>query len=224
MKPQFIKIVFGALYVIYQRKSVLFKALILPFILFLLLDFATLSNPPQILICFIFIAKLALYTVYAIITHRIILLGENSVPRWGFITWSKRESLFILYLFALILITTLAFMLALIEPYLGLFLGVVVSVYVTARLSLVFPAIAIDNKLSLKSSWSLSNNHQLLVVLVVALFPVLFTIPNMVLSLLPYSFGIVSLFDTFTTVIVIASLSIAYNEIYQYEMQATNTF
>ena len=70
------------------RKNRLITALSVPFVLFLLLEYLwpyfDFPNLPGYLSWVYQIPNTFLYSVYAVITHRIILLGEDSVSKWGF--------------------------------------------------------------------------------------------------------------------------------------------
>ena len=211
---KFTDIVLGATGCVYQFRTALAKALLAPFLFYMLLDAAELLEPGAIASFGLSIAGIMVQTLFAITTHRVILLGPQAVPEWGLFDWSKREMMFALYLVSLGLILVPALLLLLV-PAVGwaLFLGL--ACWLVGRLSLVFPATAIDQGVSFKLSWELTRQHQILMILVVAVFPVILLLPAMLLSFLPYTFVLTSFLTTFSTVFTVAALSVAYKAICQ---------
>ena len=200
-------------YVILYKRP-LAKALLVPFVLFMLLDVTELFEPNLLVSIVTGVLALMVQTVFAITTHRMILLGPNSVPEWGLFKWSKRETFFALHVIGLGLTMVPIALLGLI-PIVGLAIAIGTMCWVFARLSLVFPAIAIDQGVSFKLSWDLTKNRQLLMFLVVVVFPLALMIPANLLSFLPYSFLLTSLLATFATVFMVAALSVSYRLIYR---------
>lgn len=221
-KPEFIKIVAGALMLVYARRSTLLKALLLPFIMLLGLDaasyYATSSYMPWLL----YIPELAVYTVFAIIIHRVILLGPESVPKWGMRFWALRELYFLFHLIALTIASLALLFTSIFIPHVGIVPGLIVTFYLFIRLSLVFPASAIDDGVTLKTSWSLTKKHQLLMLYIIIIAPILFGIPTLLAGLITDAYWITTVIDMFVTIYVVSSLSLAYSEILKYEITANN--
>jgi isoprenylcysteine carboxyl methyltransferase (ICMT) family protein YpbQ len=69
------------------------------------------SNPAgfTLLVFVLLITSTAVYTLYAITVHRLMLLGDNSVPRYGLFKWSWRETRFIIWAIAVSLICGFVF-------------------------------------------------------------------------------------------------------------------
>lgn len=205
-------------YVITYRRP-LAKALLVPFLLYMLLDTLELAELNIVFLILLDLATIIVQTVFAITTHRMILLGPNSVPEWGLFKWSKRETMFALYLVALRIIFILsAFVFAPIFAPIGvggLALLIGFSAWLLSRLSLVFPAIAIDQGVSFKLSWQLTKHHQILMLFVIIVFPMLLFIPAAVVSALPYTLLLTSFLTAFATLFVVAGLSVAYRAIYK---------
>jgi hypothetical protein len=130
-----------------------------------------------------------LFTLFAVTCHRLVLLGSESVTTPFFPRWSWRESRFFAWLVAICLIHMLAWYVILFPP-----LTVAVNVsaaaresgtwaewassiaripalYVFARLSLVFPATAIDKRPDLRWTWDLTRNNGWRLVVVVGVLP-----------------------------------------------------
>lgn len=221
-KPQFIKIVTGALMLVYVHRSILLKALLFPFLMLLALDAVSYSVASSYMTWLLYIPELAVYTVFAIIIHRVILLGPESVPKWGIRFWSLRELYFLFHLIA-ITIVSMAFMFtSIFIPYVGIVPGLIITFYLFIRLSLVFPASAIDHGVTFKTSWTLTKKHQLLMLYIIIIAPILFGIPTLLAGLITDAYWITSVIDMFVTVYVVSSLSLAYGEILKFENTANN--
>ena len=210
---EFKKIVLGAFGYIFQYKKELAKALFVPFVIYVALDFSVLIRPNPFGAFFIGVLSIGIQTIFAITTHRMVLLGPASVPNWGVYTWSKRETFFALHLIGLAIILIPIGFLSLI-PTIGIVIAVALICWLLGRLSLVFPAIAIDQGVSFKYSWELTKNRNILMFLVVIIFPILLTLPAFALSYLPYTTLLSSIVSTFATIFVVSSLSVAYKVIY----------
>ena len=87
------------------------------------------------------------------------------------------------------------------------------GVWVFSRLSLVFPAIAIDQSVSYNFSWIVTKNFQFLMCLVVIAFPIILAIPGYFLDMLPYGFIASTVLNSLTTVLMVAALSVTYKGI-----------
>ncbi|PHS13552.1 MAG: hypothetical protein COA86_17020 [Kangiella sp.] len=211
------KIVLYALgYLISYRKE-LAKSLVIPFVAIFVKDLPEINGTGFYFnILLSSIMSVLLYTFVAITTHRVILLGPNHIAKWGIYIPTWREAYFVLYSIGLALLIALMSLISFL-PIIGGVLTIVFIIYIMARLSLVFPAIATDHKWSFSDSWNATQDHQLLMVLVVGIFPFFLTIPGIVLSYIPYANWLNTLVSLFTTVFVVAVLSVAFKEITQEE-------
>ena len=201
---------------VYAFRVQLSKALLFPFILSVLLDIISVSMSNIYISVIYSILSLMIKTIFAVTTHRMILLGPDSVPEWGTAKWSSRETAFILYLLAL------AFMIFIISiiiqvPVFGvLIFFVLIFLYLVLlipRLSLVFPAIAVGDSCSFKTSWAVTRNYQKEMIFATILIPLTASIPIIILLYLPYTFLLVSVLKNVTTVIGVAALSLSYKYI-----------
>ena len=116
-------------------------------------------------------------TVFAITCHRLVILGDGSVPVYGQLSWSNREWRFV-GLFLVVGLTLLAGFLLGWLPF--VFLGTVLAskskiwliplvsvavvcvfgaTYYAARISLILPACAIDKRLGIRESMVLTENN-----------------------------------------------------------------
>jgi hypothetical protein len=215
---EFGKVVAGAFFYVGKYRQVLIKALAIPFVVYLAIDASTLLDLPLALSWLLAILGVGVQTIFAITTHRVVLLGSNSVSTWGITSWSNRETSFVLHIIGLVLLMIPLAILGLI-PVLGGIIALVIICWVSGRLSLVFPGIAVDKGVSFRLSWELTEQYQMLMFLVVVIFPVLLAIPAILLNFLPYTFLLTSLLSTFVVVFEVAALSMAYqlitNDVYE---------
>lgn len=218
MKPTFLNVALSAVYILYQQRTILLQKLAIPFVVLTTLELVQGRQTAMILLQVVTIAFVA------IITHRIVLLGPNSVPKWG-ICFSLRETIFSIFFVVVALIFVIVFLLAsaiaaplsAIHPVLTVATGAFVAIYITARISLVMPAIAVDHNTYFSYAWTLSKNHKTLMNLVIALPPILLGLPYYLLELIPLLKWAVYFWDFIATVITVAVLSTAYKSIYDYE-------
>ncbi len=210
----FKEIIIGAIGYVWHYKGNLFKALAIPFGLYMLLDASDLLDPGLAASTVLEVIGVMVQTVFAVTTHRIILLGPEAVPEWGILRWTKRETFFALHVVALVVIALALWTLANI-PAAGWLLAFVLILWVVGRLSLVFPAIAIDQGVSFNYAWTLTRHHQLLMVLVVVVFPLFLLVPFYLVSMIPYTFVISSFLLILSNVFTVAALSVAYKLIYK---------
>jgi hypothetical protein len=104
----------------------------------------------------------ALFTLFAVTCHRIVLIGETSVPKYGLRSWTDRETRFfgwilVSFFYALLVLGPILlamFLLVFLTDFvdkgqvkywiiLGTILAAVPVMYVVARLAVLFPATAI---------------------------------------------------------------------------------
>ncbi len=210
------KIYLGALaYVVEYRKSLL-QALLIPVILSAAIDFVQIAENNTLYAFVLSIIQAVLNTLILVNIHRIVLLGPDSVPKWG-MEWTRRESLFLLHMFMLILIGFSIFILTtmLISTfgiegvYVFIIAGLIVA-YVVSRFFLVLPAIAVDQRLSLMESWRLTKQRQFLTMLVVFVFPTLLMLGMGLLAYIPYIEYLLILLLFVLIVVTITAVSVTY--------------
>ncbi len=207
-------VVLSAIRYVFEYKGTLIKALLIPFCLYVLLDLAEYLELTTTAKVIASILGWVAHTLFAVTTHRVVLLGPKSIPKWGTLSWSKRETLFALHILGLGIVVIPLAIFSLV-PVIGVVLVICSVFWVIGRLSLVFPAIAIDQGVSYIYSWNITKNYQLLMVLVVIVFPILLLAPALLLSFIPYGFIGTSILSTFATVFTVAALSVTYKEVFQ---------
>ncbi len=206
---EFRKIIFGAFYIVYEYRTSLAKALATPFLAYLAIEGCAYLDVPDFISWFLAALAWVVYAIIAITTHRVVLLGPNSVPEWGIASWSRRETYFILHILAFGLIAMGLSLLSFI-PIVGVIAALLVICWLLPRFSLVFPGIAVDKGVTFKLSWELTENHQLHMFLIVVLFPILLAIPAIIFGLIPHGSFLSSICAAFVIVFEITALSLTY--------------
>ena len=217
----FQEVVSSAFRIVYDRRDTLVRALSWPLGGLILIGLFELTKLGAILSFFTGVLSLVIQVIFAITTHRIVLLGEDSVSKWGITAWTTRETYFLLHIIGLALMCIPPSMLIMFFPgnVLATIVVALLVCWIFSRFSLVFPGIAVDKGITFQLSWQLSQNYQLLMFLVVILFPLLLAIPIILLSFIPYSNFLVSIFSAIILVFEVAALSVAYklitSEVYE---------
>ena len=171
------------------------------------------------------------YTIFAINIHRIVLIGEKSVTRWGVNRWTIRESLFFLHLIGVILLfnsTSIFFQIIKFLPatdlwlannFIGPFFTLIFffSLYVVSRVSFCFPGLAIDKCVTFYSSWKLTKNHKVLMIFVTIFLTILFSLLSSAIGMIPYIKWLSFIIDLLGTIIAVACLSLTYKSIYEFK-------
>ena len=205
-----IKIFVGAFSVVYHRRVALLKSLVLPLVFAVVLQIISYL---ELLGLWMFIVMpfliCLIYTLIAVNTHRVILIGEEAVSEWGSLKVTMREVRFTIYSFvvALLLLWSVVFTFI---PYVGKALAFIYMAYVLGRSSLVFPAIATDQRWGLSKSWMHTQNYQLMMALVVTVFPIIVGVPWLILEDLPYTDIVLGILALPATILTISALSCAY--------------
>lgn len=165
-------------------------ALAVPLALMIVLDkLLSLSNLEQ-LKWPIEIISMAIYVLFAITCHRLVLIGDQSVPKYGLLKWTQRETQF----FGWCLVLMLAFIVPwliffmfffnsfLLAPAMGLVesdsgrimivsLSFLPSLYIVSRLGVLYPATAVERPADMKWAWNLSKNNGWRLTFVIGLLP-----------------------------------------------------
>jgi hypothetical protein len=188
------KVLFGAFLVPWWNRRAFVRALAIPFAALVTLSLAWYFGQeyvPALANWFLYALYVALFALFAITCHRLVLLDPPSVaPSWV-PRWSRRETRFFLWLLALGLISTSVILASATvlstlilnlrdlptgEPRDTWFVWIltaanVPALYLFARLCLVFPATAVDRKVNLQWAWALSANNGWRLFLIVAVLP-----------------------------------------------------
>ncbi len=197
-----------------EERQTLLRVLVLPFFALLILKLLFLLAIPSATKTFLmYVADLALYTLFAVTTHRIVLIGADSVPDWGITSWKKRETIFLLTYVGITLMAAPFLVITLIPlPYAtGIIFAAFLALWIFGRLSLALPSIAIEKAMTLQEAWNASRNHQLLMFLVVLIYPFTTALVNLLLQPLANNSFIFSAISACLIVFEVATLSAAYH-------------
>ena len=208
---------------VFEKKIVLMKALAVPLICLVLTNILTTQYPNNFPISiFAIIILLCINITIAIVTHRVLLLGEQSVATWGEFAFGKRELSFFISTILIGLICIPILFLSFI-PMLGIFIAVFLILIIFSRLSLVFPSIAIDEKLDLSQAWNFTKEYKLLTFFTIVIFPtivsvVLGAVYSLVIGFLVGTvwsqlYVLYPVLDVFIAVFVVSALSATYRVI-----------
>ncbi len=204
--------ILGAFGYVFEYREQFTKALFIPIAVLVLLGVIPIQESETTKIIIQYVLTIVIYMVLAITTHRIILLGPQSVPVLGIYIPRKRELTFVLYSIVVgTVITPFAFFVLI--PTIGCYITKVASLYIIGRLSLGFPAIATGQQWTIYDSWKATRGHQVLMIIVVAIFPFVIGLPEQLLSKIPYISVLVSILSAVTMVFVVAALSVAFQVI-----------
>jgi hypothetical protein len=184
------------------------KCLILPIFALAFIDSSIISYLFSSWIPVLLLLKIVFYTLIAVTTHRIILLGPESVSIWGIYKWGRRETYFALYVLLLALV-----MIPL--EFLGMFSGItsviatIIALWVAGRFALVFPGIAIDERFTFELSRIRTQKYNLLMFTIVGIIPILFFWVSAILGFEFFQSRL--LFSFFTSVFLIFEISLVSN-------------
>ena len=176
-----------------------------------------------------------LFTLFAVVCHRLVLLDPAAVARYPVPTWSLRESLFFMWMLAVwffYLISWVAFLTVAVNALMlasasaraapsdwheWLEAGAKVpALYVFARLCPLFPATAVDRRVDLRWAWQLTRGNGWRLVVVVGVLP---WVISHLLGLLyrgdPTALEtiVLSIAGTALFAVEVAALSISYREL-----------
>jgi len=137
------------------------------------------------------------YILFAITCHRLVLVGDQAVPAYGNLTWNQRETRFlgwcvVVSLAYLLIIITIPIGVSLLSMFVAdsgtspseitdsiwqgfMYLLMLPSIYLISRLSLVYPATAVDRQVNLTWAWNLSHFNGWRLMVVVGLLPWVFS-------------------------------------------------
>ncbi len=206
------KVLAGAIVFPWQQRGRIARAIAIPAAAYIAINAALFLELDSSVAFLVGLVGIILQTYVAITIHRLILLGDAAVPEWGLYSWTKRETLFLGHVFLVAACSLPAVALGFV-PFVGIGLALCGIAWILLRLSLVFPAIAIDEWVSIRDSWDLTSDHQLLMLMTVIVFPFLLSLPIMFIALLPWSWLLEAVLDIVLTVLVVAALSLSYREI-----------
>jgi hypothetical protein len=170
--------------IVWTKKFILLRSLVLPYSLFVVIGIIQ----PYIAIKFGIV--MGTFTrllgsiaasLYVVTCHRLIILGDDSIPRYGILLPKGREIrfwgwtigigllFFIGSLLAMFILHKITYLLVLLFPMMAikktipieLILIILPGIYILASLTLIFPAVAVDQRPSFAWAWKQSSNNKL---------------------------------------------------------------
>ena len=199
--------------VIFKLRKKFSETLIVPFILYISfesLPFIKLDGWLDETIYFVAHFLITVHT--AIVTHRLSVLGSDSIPKWGAIKWGKRESIFSLHLLLIILMYEAIYISYTKNSLLAALLTVILFVICT-RISLIFPIIAINGKGTIYQSWIYTRNSFLDMVVILWIYPFFIYLITSALVNYDHSVLFVTAVNYLQIVLLTSTLSFTYVEI-----------
>jgi hypothetical protein len=196
-----LRIILDSIQFVWNKKSRMLRALLIPSAAIFILQSSTqlthlISSDPgfsghALFGWFSFLIQAALYALFAITCHRLALIGNDSVPDYGLLTWTKREwrylgwffvimILFMLYSFVInslhiSIITSDVEAGASVDSFrttrILLNLLYIPLLYILCRLSVLYPAIALDQPVTAQWAWRLTVHNGWGLTLIVAVLP-----------------------------------------------------
>ena len=185
------RIVKEAVLIVWRKRFMLLQALIGTGVALASLDMArnhALEKPHWVFVLLFSVSSAIIFTLFAVTCHRIILMGEATVPRYGIHSWTRRELRFLgwtivgyCYFIGITMIIGMptAFVSSILFTYefthkIFQVFGYAVwlpGAYVFARLAILLPATAIDERHDMKWAWDLTSNNGWRLAVVVILLP-----------------------------------------------------
>ena len=235
------KVVLGAFVVVWWDWRAFARALAIPLVVLTALPVSIWLSGGQLpgwANWLFYFAHIAVFTLFAVTCHRLVLLDRKTFSPGWLPLWTWRESRFVFLLFAVWLVAGFAafFPVNLILnlsvfsyikpggswPYWLAQAAMIPMMYVFARFCLVFPATAVDRKVKLPWSWKLTRKNGWRLFAVVSILP---WVISQVLGLLyfgePHEWEMIAL--TFLGVVLlsveVAALSLSYHELVRTEEQ-----
>lgn len=218
---------------IYREGFTLLAAVAIPAACISIIEIIGQAYPDQFPYPLLFWILMApFFVLFAVVCHRSVILGGDSLPNRFGLFWSRRETRFLGWTIVIILVTALAGvgveLLAMLSPFGPLLTSIGVALligYVYVRVAMVLPATAVDDSTSFDQAWFLTSGNGLRVVFVIvfATAPVV-----IVLTLLAYLLDFEGFFIIFLAVLgrhaialfAICALSVSYRELIDYENSA----
>jgi len=195
------RIIGDAIQFVWDKKFRMFQALLIPAAALLILKHTTplthsISSDPgfsghALFGWLSFLIQAALYGLFAITCHRLALIGDHSVPDYGLKIWTPRESRYLGWFFV-VLIVWLLFSFVVNSIYVSAIIKDVEAgasvesfestrrwlnllyiplVYILCRLSVLYPAIAVDQPVTAQWAWRFTAHNGLRLGVIVGILP-----------------------------------------------------
>jgi hypothetical protein len=236
------KIMVGALFICWSNWKKLVKGLLPTAALIFTVGLAwqlsgiRLNNPASI---FFVALSLLLFAKFAVICHRLVLVDFSASSQWiPPFSWSLRETYYLRRMIIAYALTSVgSILISLVPlamvaqslpesqrndpnallPFAMLFAGIP-AIYLLARLSLVFPATAVDAQTGIGWAWNKSRGNGLRIAVIVGLIPWLsLVVEYFMTKLMPGIFAAIAanIINYVLIAVELTALSLAYREMVQ---------
>jgi hypothetical protein len=205
------QLIIEAYFALLSKKKRLLQLLPIPLLIIILIP---AIRAPEMGLPITFITAIVnwiLYSMVAIIVHRALILGSDSVSKKTLVP-NQRVFKFMIYSIAGGIILIPAFLLIYI-PTVGIFLTYIGVAYLMSRSFLVFPDIAVDGDWSFGESWKVTKPHQLAVFLAIGALPISIGFLEQLLWRIPNIGILLSILSSISSVFTIAVISVTYDHL-----------
>ncbi|MGY0216523.1 hypothetical protein ACWJJH_03930 [Endozoicomonadaceae bacterium StTr2] len=209
------KIISGAAYLAFEKRATLLKHLSVPAIAYIVLQQLITPDTSEMGTAGIYLLSGLLQVFVSILTHRVILLGDNPESTMGPGQLIRKAGSFVYYQIGLVMLIVV---LVLLPGFIAgplMYAGMLLALYIVSRCSLIFPAVAIDDDFEFKDSWTVTAQYKMLMVLIVIFFPAALAMASVLLSFIPFTGILSAALDIITTVLTVTALSLVYQHIKQ---------
>ncbi|WP_070965822.1 hypothetical protein [Vibrio sonorensis] len=189
-------------------KQPLFTAMLFPSLLVIILDLSFTEAENLGLYISVQLLTLLLTSLLTFSIHKAVLSDFRPTSFFSSLKFDKGFFWFFGHVLLIVLLFVVMIMSAFIATWMvvpAMFIGV----YISARWSLVFPAIATGKAVSFGYSWKLTEPFQSYMIKVVLLFPLLLGLAIMPLAFIA-PIWVVSIFGIFSSLLTTVALSVAY--------------
>lgn len=185
------KIIINTFDTIFKNQNRLLEKLIVPIIILTLINYylpqfinkEIISNfninnfkfETFIIPILLFFLLIMLNISIAVTTHRVTILGPTSVPTFGGFIIGLKELKFLFKSILMTIIIAIPVILSFFIPVVGPFVSLALIFILFSRLSLIYPAISCDKKMSFYQAWKYTKNYKIITFFAVILFPVIFS-------------------------------------------------
>lgn len=190
-------IVRAAFQFVWDKKARLLRALAVPVVLMFVADHAFTFAKDDFMQLIPHFFQTLIFILFAITCHRLALLGDQDVPDYGMLTWTKREWQYLGWVLVIMVICMLISFVttsliassiiknveagARVESFQFtrslFYLAFIPVMYILCRLSVLYPAIALDQEVSARWAWQLTAHNGWRMTLIVGLLPWVLYIP-----------------------------------------------
>lgn len=193
-----------------------------------------------------FLIQMLPYILFAITCHRLALIGDDSVPTYGLLTWTQRETR---YLGWLIVVTLICMLLSYVinsifvsqmvndlesgaspeslqSSWRYTYLAYIPILYIFSRLSVLYPAIALDQGINARWAWQATARNGWRLTLIVGVLPwVLYYLVHLFLrdNATFVEYGVVKIIGFFLLAVEVVALSFAYKHLASTEPRSDST-